>query len=220
MPWYLLSGAQVFFPSIRFLISLYPLYAVFTSVGLARLTEDFRGRWGAAAALSLAALSLAFPAQFFSTPYDVRVALGRISREDALSSYLPAYPLRKEVRPEDRVLFLGEWDHYHCPARYSVADVDLPLAGGDASGWRNLLRDLEITHVLYREGQRRKPILESFESCAEEIGRHGTAFLYQLRGGPGECAGLPSARPRDGRGGAPGPQEPKPPAPNAPSPPR
>jgi Dolichyl-phosphate-mannose-protein mannosyltransferase len=216
VPWYLLSGAQVFFPSIRFLISLYPLYAVFTSVGLARLTDNFRGRWGAAAALSLAALSLAFPAQFFSTPYDVRVALGRISREEALSSYLPAYPLWKEVRPQDRVLFLGEWDHYHCPARYSVADVDLPVAGEDASGWRNLLRDLEITHVLYRDGQRRKPILESFESCTEEIGRHGTAFLYRLRGSPGECSGLPSARPRDGRGGTPRPQELKQPAPDAP----
>lgn len=191
VPWYVLSGARVFFPSIRFLIALYPLYAVFNAVGLARRTRDFRRGWGTAAAVSLASLAVAFPAQFFSTPYDIRAAFERIPREEVLAAYLPPYPLWKQIRPEDRVLMIGDWDHFHCPARYSVKEVDLPVDPHDAPGWRNLVRELEITHVLFQGGQRRKWILESLENCAEEIGRHRGAVLYRLRGGPGECSGLP-----------------------------
>ena len=191
VPWYVLSGARFIFPSIRFLISLYPLYAVFTALGIVRLTEEFRGRWGMAAGLSLGALAIAFPAQFFSTPYDVRVALGRVSREQALSAYLPAYPLWKQVRPEDRVLLVGEWDRYHCPARYSVRDVDLPIQGHDSGAWQSEMRRLQITHVLFRSGQKRGSILESLEKCAEELGRTGTAALYRINWDREGCSGAP-----------------------------
>ncbi|HEX7251753.1 MAG TPA: glycosyltransferase 87 family protein, partial [Thermoanaerobaculia bacterium] len=189
VPWYLLSGMRMFFPTIRFLISLYPLYAVFTCVGLARLTDDFRGHWGAAASMSIAALSIAFPAQFFSTPYDMRIALGRISREQALAAYLPAYPLWRFVGPHDRVLFVGEWDRYHCPASYAVKEVDLPIAPSDSSAWRSILRKLEITHVLYRADPIRELILPAFDRCAREIEHHESAILYSISGS-GECKDL------------------------------
>jgi hypothetical protein len=124
VPLYALSAAKLLAGSIRFLIPIYPLYAVFTALGLAKSTEGFRGRAGTAAAFWLSVLAIGFPAQFFSTLVDAKIALRRISVEQGLYLSLPAYPLWKRVHPEDRVLLLGEWDRYHCPAGFVIRDLD------------------------------------------------------------------------------------------------
>ena len=197
LPWYLLPSARVLSPSIRFLIPLYPLYAVFTALGLARLTENFRGRWGFAAAMSLAALSIALPAQLFSAPFDARVAIGRVSREEALSAYLPSYPLWRYVRPEDRVLLLGEWDRYHCPATYVLRDrdIDTRRLGEDVYRQRDELRLLRVTHIVLRSDQeRRRALLGSIRECIEVVDRHASATLYRVNWENEGCSSLPAAK--------------------------
>jgi hypothetical protein len=195
LPWYLLSSASVFTPSIRFLVPVYPLYAVFTALGLARLTEDFRGRWGVAAAICLAALSLVLPAHLFSAPFDAKVALGRLSREEALSAYLPAYPLWRHVRLEDRVLLLGDWDRYHCPAEYVIRDIQLAIASQEPDRWRRELRRLRISHIVFRADQRsRKALLEPIGDCLEVVDRHASATLYRVNWDGDGCSGPPAAK--------------------------
>ena len=196
-PWYLLSATKLLSPSIRFLIPLYPLYAVFTSLGFARLTERARGAWATAMALCLALLSIAFPAQFFAAPLDLKIALGRVSQEQGLSAYLPAYPLWKHVQRQDRVLLFGDWDRYHCPADYVVRDIDLPSMEDDPRRlWSELARR-RITHIVYRSDTRRaKAMLASLGNCLELVERNGAAALYRVREDRADCPG--PAPPRTG----------------------
>jgi dolichyl-phosphate-mannose-protein mannosyltransferase len=178
LPWYLLSSARMITPTIRFLIPLYPLYAVFTAVGLLRLTDDFRGGLGAAAAASMAALSFALPAQLFSTPFDARVALDLVSREEALSAYLPVHPLWRHVQPEDRVLLLGDSDRYHCPANYVLSQSAFSRI--DPSRWRNELRRLRISRIVSVDQRYDRDLIDSLGDCVEVIDRHQMAVLYRL----------------------------------------
>ncbi|MGH9364610.1 MAG: hypothetical protein ACRD1B_05015 [Thermoanaerobaculia bacterium] len=182
VPWYALSNLELFSPSIRFLIPVYALYAVFAAQGLDRLTEGFRGGAGKAAAFSLAALSIAFPAQLFSVAFDAKVAIGLVSREEALAAYLPAYPLWKHVRREDRVIILGDWDRYHCPAAFVFWDRYLPtLWGDDPHRWRREMRQLRISCILYRSDQRdRSALLQSLGDCLRPVESRGPATLYRV----------------------------------------
>ena len=195
VPWYALSAAKLISPSIRFLIPLYPLYAVFGALGLAEATANFGGRVGAAAAACLSLLAVGFPAQFSSAPLDAKMALGLVSTERGLSAYLPAYPLWKHVDPQDRVLLLGDWDRYHCPAEFVIRDIDLRVAGDDPEAWRAELRRLQITRIVYRSDTRRlKAVLDGLAGCIELVARNGHASLYRVKE-TGECptAALPPA---------------------------
>jgi hypothetical protein len=179
-------------PTIRFLIPLYPLYAVFTAVGLQRLTDDFRGGLGTAAAVSMAVLSFALPAQLFSTPYDARVAIGLVSREEALSAYLPVHPLWKHVRPEDRVLLLGDSDLFHCPAGYVLGQGAFSRMIPDPQRWRDGLRRLRISHVVSVDDRYDKDLLASLGDCLEVLARHERAILYRLTWERGRCSEAPA----------------------------
>jgi hypothetical protein len=195
VPWYALSASKLISPSIRFLIPLYPFYAVFGALGLAEATANFRGRAGAAAAACLSLLAVGFPAQFFSAPLDAKIALRQISMERGLSAYLPAYPLWTHVRPQDRVLLLGDWDRYHCPAEFVIRDIDLRVAGDDPEAWRAELRRLRITRIVYRSDIRRlKAVFEGLADCLDLVARNGHASLYRVKE-TGECppAALPPA---------------------------
>lgn len=194
LPWYLLSSARMITPSIRFLIPLYPLYAVFTALGLYRLTENFRGGWGSAAAVSMAVLSIALPAQLFSTPFDAKVAIGLVSREEALSAYLPVYPLWKDVRPNDRVLLLGNSDRYHCPAEYVLTESTLSRMSRDPSRWRDELRRLRITCIVRADRRYDRELIDSLGDCIEQLDQHANAILYRVNWERGECSGAQSQK--------------------------
>ncbi|HEY6928445.1 MAG TPA: hypothetical protein VJA66_02105, partial [Thermoanaerobaculia bacterium] len=182
VPWYVLSAAKLISPSIRFLIPLYPLYAVFGALGLSHATGNFRGRIGAAAGIGVSLLAIGFPAQFFGAALDGKMALGRVSTERGLTAYLPAYPLWKDVRNGDRVLLLGEWDRFHCPAEFVIRDIDLPAAGDDARAWEAELRRLHVTKIVYRADTRHlQPVLDALGDCIELVARSGPARLYRVK---------------------------------------
>jgi hypothetical protein len=196
VPWYVASGLHVLCPSIRYLIPVYSLYAVFAAQGLDRLTGGFRGSLGKVAALFLAALCLAFPAQLFSMPFDTKVAIGLVSREEALAAYLPAYPLWKHVSREDRVILLGDWDRYHCPSAFIVMPK---MWGDDPERWRQEMRRMRITHILYRSDQRdRTALLRSLADCVRSVESRGPATLYRV-----DCGGEHSVRDPGGNGPTP-----------------
>ena len=189
LPWHFLSNAQVIAPSIRFLVPLYPLYAVFAALGIRRLTGDFQGGLGTAAAVSLATLSIALPAQLLSAPFDAQIALGRVSREEALSAYLPAYPLLRHLQPEDRVLFLGGRDRYHCPAKRILTDRAVLRVTRDPNSVRDLLRRLRITHIVNFDQRRDWAEFNSVAACIERIDQHAPAALYRFNWEKEKCPG-------------------------------
>ena len=152
VPWSLLS-----LPSIRYLFPVFPLYVVFCAEGLRRLTGRFAGAWGAAAGVALLGAAAAFPVQFGSSGLEWRVAAGGISREESLAARLPGYRLWQNVTARDRVLFVGENDRFHCPAR-RCSELRIPPGaawGRDPAAWRSGLDQLHVTHVLYRSDRRR-----------------------------------------------------------------
>ncbi|MEP7131762.1 MAG: glycosyltransferase family 39 protein [Acidobacteriota bacterium] len=176
LPWYLLRA-----PALRYLFPVYPLYAVFAAKGLHRLTANFEGAAGRRAGVAIAAVTLAFPAQFLSLPFDARVAVGRVSRESALASYLPGYPLWKLVTPADRVLLAGEFDRYHCPAERAWRTGWWPVSDLPASDarWAERLRRLRVTHCMVRTDLAGSLPLP--ESAFDLVGRRGSAALYRVR---------------------------------------
>jgi hypothetical protein len=197
LPWHFLSNAQVIAPSIRFLVPLYPLYAVFAALGIRHLTGNFRGGLGAGAAVSLAALSIALPAQLLSAPFDAQIALGRVSREQALSAYLPAYPLLRHLQPGDRVLFLGGRDRYHCPAKRILTDTAVLRMTRDPNRVRDLLRRLRITHIVNFDQRRDLAEFKSIAACIERIDQHAHAALYRFDWEKQNC---PAPRVREAEG--------------------
>ncbi|MDQ2869991.1 MAG: hypothetical protein M3S32_04560 [Acidobacteriota bacterium] len=176
LPWYLLRA-----PALRYLFPVYPLYAVFAAEGLDRLTHRFDGFAGRVAGFALAAVTLAFPAQFLSLPFDTRVAAGRVSRETALASYLPAYPLWSLVNPADRVLLAGEFDRYHCPAERAWRTGWFPISEMRPSspGFEERLRQLGVTHCVVRSDLAGSLPLPASE--LDLMARRGPAALYRLR---------------------------------------
>src|SRR5262249_55085718 len=147
---FLIPWSLLYIPSIRFLLPVYPLYAVFTAEGLRRLTAEFEGTRGGAAGAAILAAAAPFPVPVGSGGEAWRVALGASTREEYLSSRLPAWPLWSAVGPGDRLLFVGENDRFHCPAGAAWRFNFRPApqgASSDPSAWARDLADLGITHV-------------------------------------------------------------------------
>jgi hypothetical protein len=179
VPW-----SMLYLPSVRFLFPLYPLYAVFVAEGLRRLTGRFAGRGGAAAGLALLAAAVAFPVQLGSSGLEWRLAGGGLSRDQYLAARLPAYPLWERMGSADRILFLGENDRFHCPARAAWRDDFLPVAawGRDAQAWRRGLDVLGITHLVDREDRRNSAgLVGQLRDRLELVTRNGPAVLYRVR---------------------------------------
>ena len=193
VPWYFASNLGSIAYSNRYLVPVFPLFAAFTAVGLARLTDGFAGRLGGAAAVSAAALAVALPLPFLTGPTDLRIAWKGVSPDVVLQS-LPDYLLWKHVRREDRVLFLGEHDRYHCPARFVVNDVILHQARDvDPSRWASEWRPLGINVILFRSDWRdAQDLFESLGDCLQPIARRSVAQLYRVDPRRTDCS--PSAQ--------------------------
>ncbi len=178
VPWSLL-----YLPSIRFLFPVYPLYVVFASGGLSRLTGRFAGASGRLAGAAVLAAAAAFPVQIGSSGLEWRVAFGRLSRADALAAQLPALPLQSRLEPADRVVFVGENDRFHCPAALSWRAEFLPVSawGSDPAAWKRGFSDLGISAVLVRSDRRRLPDgLTSIPGLLRPDGVNGGAALYRV----------------------------------------
>jgi hypothetical protein len=176
IPWSLL-----YIPSIRFLLPVYPLYAVFTAEGLRRFTRGFAGRPGVLAGLAVFAAACLFPVQLGSSGDEWRLAFGRMSRDAFLEARLPAWPLWRRLEPRDRVLLVGENDRYHCPAEAAWRHNFQPVASwGDREAWNRGLAQLGITHVLWRTD--REPRLPAGLPADRLVllARNGAASLYGL----------------------------------------
>ena len=181
---FLIPWSMLYLPSIRYLFPVFPLYAVFTAEGMRRLTRDFGGLPGRAAGLAVFCAAAAFPVQLGSGGEEWKVAFGRLSREQSLAARLPAWPLWSRVAPQDRVLFLGENDRFHCPAALAWRDEFLPVAswGRDREAWLRGLAGLGITHVLWREDRRPGSFVpEMLADRLEPVARNGPAVLFRVR---------------------------------------
>ena len=178
VPWY-----RLYDPSVRYLIPLYPLYALFAAHGLTRATGRFSGRAGLAAGLMIAATALSFPVQFGSSGIEWKVAMGVLSREKALEEKLDSYPLWKLVRPEDRVVFLGEYDRFHCPARWTLRNTYRPVNqwGYDPDLWRKGLLELRVTHIMANPSPPHDGLLDSLKDTVALVERSRSAALYRVR---------------------------------------
>jgi hypothetical protein len=176
--WYL-----TYDPSVRYLIPIYPLYALFAVEGLRRLTRSFAGRWGALAGISLAAAALSFPVQFGSSGFEWKVAAGIVSWDEEPALRMPAYPLFKYIQPEDRVVFLGEHDRYHCPAGIVYRSAWYPVNrwGNDPDRWREELTRYRVTYLLVRDEARdRASLIRAISDRIEPVERRGKATLYRV----------------------------------------
>ena len=182
---FLIPWSLLYLPSIRFLLPVYPLYAVFTAEGLRRLAGRFAGASGVAAGVAVLAAAAAFPVQLGSSGDEWRVALGRETRPEFLAARLPAWPLWRGVGPGDRLLFVGEYDRFHCPcAEAWRSNFRPPAAWNDEPAWTRGLAELRITHVLWRSD--RAPELPPgfpLDRWAP-VARNGPATLYERRRGP------------------------------------
>jgi hypothetical protein len=176
--WYL-----TYDPSVRYLIPIYPLYALFAVEGLRRLTRSFAGRWGALAGGALAAAALSFPVQFGSSGFEWKVAAGIVTWEQEPALRMPAYPLFRYIKPEDRVVFLGEHDRYHCPAGIVYRSAWYPVNrwGNDPDRWRQELTRYRITYIVHRdEAFDKVPVLEALSDRLVRVERTGVATLYRV----------------------------------------
>ena len=191
--WYL-----TYDPSVRYLIPIYPLYALFAVEGLRRLTRNFAGKWGALAGCALAAAAVSFPVQFGSSGFEWRVAVGTVSWEEEPALRMPSYPLFRHLTPQDRVVFLGEHDRYHCPAGIVYRSAWYPVNrwGNDPALWRQELTRYRITYIVHREEAFDKvPLLESLQDRLVKVERRGPATLYRVlpENAAGPAAKSPSA---------------------------
>ena len=179
VPWSLL-----YLPSIRFLLPVYPLYAVFTAEGLRRLTRSFSGAAGRAAGAALLFAAALFPVQLSSSGDPWRLALGRMTRAEFLAARLPSGPLWERLKPDDRVLLVGENDRFHCPAAAAWRFEFAPIAswGRDPESWRRGVRELGITHVLWRRDRvPDRSRLGIPDERLARVGENGPAVLYRVR---------------------------------------
>ncbi len=183
VPWSLL-----YLPSIRFLFPVYPLYAVFTAEGLSRLTGRFAGKAGLAAGVAVLATAAAIPAQIGSSGLEWKVASGRMSRAEALAARLPSSVLYERLGPNDRVVFVGENDRFHCPAGAVYRGEFLPVSswGADPEAWRRGLAELGITAVVWRTdrvvgGAGIGAVFERLSDVLEPVERNGPAVLLRVR---------------------------------------
>jgi hypothetical protein len=186
----------LYIPSVRFLFPMYPMYAVFTAEGLRRLTRGFAGNAGIAAGAAVLTVAAALPVQLGSSGVEWRVATGRMSGESSLAARLPAMALWPRVSASDRVVLLGENDRFHCPAGEAWRAEFVPVArwGRDPEAWRDGLRRLGITRLIWRED--RVPANGLIEALGDTLrleARSGPASLYAVAGA-GEPEPPPAGR--------------------------
>jgi hypothetical protein len=180
--WYL-----TYDPSVRYLIPIYPLYALFAVEGLRRLTRSFAGRWGALAGGALAAAAVCIPVPFLTSAFDLRVAAGVLSREEGLAARLPEYPLFRYMGPQDTVIIFGGYDRFHCPAQIVYRSGWYPVNrwGNDPDRWRQELTRYHITYLLVRDEARdRVSLIQSLQDRLEQVDRRGRATLYRVASEP------------------------------------
>lgn len=182
IPWYL--GP---YPSVRYLLPVYPLYAVFTAVGLSRAANRFSGRLERAAGIALAVVFLAFPAEFVIHKWEIGAACGLVSRKEVLASQLPSYNLWKFVSPRDRVVLIGEFDRFHCPADLVYRAKFIPVVdwGDEPAVWREQLRRYGITVVVISSLPRLWPPPRRVRELASSgdlqfVASHDTTTLYRV----------------------------------------
>jgi hypothetical protein len=174
------------------------MYAVFAAEGLRRLTRGFVGESGIAAGAAILTAAAILPVQLGSSGVEWAVALGRVSGEQSLALRLPAYPIWKAVSTSDRVVLLGENDRYHCPAGLAWRAEFLPVArwGADAAAWREGLRELSITRVLWREDRvGAGALIGALDGTLRLEARSGPAALYAVE--PPLDGSRPAAASRD-----------------------
>ena len=178
VPWTFLT-----MPSIRFLFPVYPLYAVYASQGLLRLTGRFEGTAGRLAGAGVLLAAAAFPVHIGSTGVEWKVALGRMTRAEALAERLPSLAFVSRLGAEDVVVFVGENDRFHCPARRVWRSDFLPVASWrDAEAWRRGLDALGVTAVVWRSDRAPFPWLASLGDRLVPAGSGGPARLYTVAG--------------------------------------
>ena len=177
VPWSLL-----YLPSIRFLIPVFPLYAVFTAEGLRRLAAGFSGASGRAAGAAVLAAAGAFPVHFGSSGLEWKAALGRATREEVLAARLPSLAFAGRLGPADRVVFIGENDRFHCPAGTVWRSEFSPVAGwkDDPESWRRGLDALGITAVVWRTDRAPFAGLEHLGDRLTPAAEHGPARLFEV----------------------------------------
>jgi hypothetical protein len=177
VPWSLL-----YHPSIRFLITVYPLYAVFMAEGLRRLAGGFRSAPGRAAGIAVLAAAAAFPVHFGSSGLEWRAALGRATREEVLSARLPSLAFASRLRAEDRVVFVGENDRFHCPAAAVWRSEFSPVAAwkADLEAWSRGLEELGITAVVWRSDRAAFPVPELLGERLIVDAENGPARLFRV----------------------------------------
>ena len=179
----LAAWSLLYLPSVRYLFPMYPMYAVFASEGLRRLTRGFAGDSGIAAGAAILTAAAVLPVQLGSSGVEWGVALGRVSREQSLAARLPDYPLWRSVSAADRVVLLGENDRFYCPAGLAWRAEFLPVArwGRDPAAWRDGLRELGITRVLWREDRvRAGALIDALNGGLRVEARNGPAALYAV----------------------------------------
>jgi len=125
--------------------------------------------------------------QLGSSGIEWKVAAGAISREKALEEKLDSYPLWKLVRPEDRVVFLGENDRFHSPTEWVLRNAYDPVNqwGQDPDLWRRGLGRFHVTWIVENPSPPHGSVLESLSDIVVPIARSRAATLYRVRQ-PGE----------------------------------
>ena len=177
IPWTFL-----FHPSMRFLLPVFPLYVVYSAEGLSRWTMGFSSATGRAAGIAVLAVAAAFPVHFGSTGIEWKAALGLAHRSDVVAARLPSAALAERLRPEDRVLLVGENDRFHVPAEVVWRSEYLPVAawGQDPEAWRRGLDALGITAVVWRTDRAPFPVLEQLHDRLTPAAEHGPARLFEV----------------------------------------
>lgn len=177
VPWSLL-----YLPSIRFLFPVFPLYAVYTAEGLRRLTGRFAGVGGRAAGLAALAAAAAFPVHFGSSALPWKAAFGLATRGEVLGERLPSLAFADRLGPEDRVVFVGENDRFHCPASLIWRAEFSPVAGwrDDPEAWRRGLDDLGVTAVVWRSDRAPFAVLERLGDRLSPVAENGAARLFRV----------------------------------------
>ncbi len=182
---FLVPWALLYMPSIRFLFPVYPLYVVYVAQGLVRLTgrfEEVPGRLAGAGVLLAAA---AFPVHIGSTGVEWRVAIGRMTRAEALAERLPSAAFAARLTADDVVVFVGENDRFHCPARRVWRADFLPVAGWrDPEAWRRGFDALGVTAVVWRSDRAPFPWRSSLADRLGPSESHGPARLCTVRRSP------------------------------------
>ena len=177
VPWFRLAD-----PSVRYLISLYPLYGLFTAQGVLLATRRFAGRSGLIAGAAVTLTALSFPVQLGSSGVEWKVAAGRMTREAALEARLPSYRFWKHVGPDDRVVFIGEWDFFHCPARSIERAFYHPIVNWDSNPavWRRGLARLRVDWVVESDRSREDLVARLVGNTLELVDRNGASSLYRV----------------------------------------